>query len=562
MPTTCLVLPGTSASVRGAAAAMALREGEKAKRPIFLFLAEPGEQAHAAALAAERLFGQPSLAFWETRGWHERMLRGVRVTLAVEPHSAQRRALAGRQIDCLAAPSLDEAQPWLCRVPRGGCVLLDSVSNQQAGSKKTDSFFGRFQLEEKDENFVLWRAVQGAAPRFAARPNEAIVVGAGLAGAFTAYELARRGVRPIVLDAGPVPGSGASALAAGLAHPHWQADDAAHYELTRTGFEGLLSLRADVPELAPLIRLDGILDLAVDEEEDAHQRSHAHALGAASHFMLHMQAAAASRTAGRFVRFGGWHYPEGAVVAMGALCRRLLERAGAWVLPHAAVRLYAEDGGWSARNSDGMLLARAPVAAVCAGLASPELAGAPRRAYGLSPLYGRISLVAGSEPLLASGAATGRGYAVQTEGFAGIGATYEAGEWPQLTAHEAHAKNLAAFDLLFAERPDVLAAGFYEGCRAVAKDRMPIAGQLVDWIRTCELAGRLRGAPEEKDIPRLPGLWGVFGLGSRGASWGLAVAALAASQMAGEAVALSKSMQRAVSPARFCAQALGRSGQI
>ena len=47
---------------------MALREGEKAKRPIFLFLAEPGEQAHAAALAAERLFGQPSLAFWEACG--------------------------------------------------------------------------------------------------------------------------------------------------------------------------------------------------------------------------------------------------------------------------------------------------------------------------------------------------------------------------------------------------------------------------------------------------------------------------------------------------------------
>ncbi len=52
-----------------------------------------------------------------------------------------------------------------------------------------------------------------------------LIVGAGLAGAMTAWELAQRGSRAVVVDAGPVPGSGASALHAGLIHPHWQGSD-------------------------------------------------------------------------------------------------------------------------------------------------------------------------------------------------------------------------------------------------------------------------------------------------------------------------------------------------
>lgn len=562
MPKTYLALDGVSPKALAEAASLAKREaGAGGGRPAFLLLAEPGEAAHAAALAAEALFGRPALPFWETRGWHERELSGVRVILAVEQAARQRRALGGRRIDGLAAPSSEAALPWIGRVPLGGWALLDHAAHSPDGADSgaaavAERAFGRFAPSPLVEGLTLWRARQGAPARDAAAPSSALILGAGLAGAFMATELARRGIHSIVIDAGPVPGGGASALAAGLAHPHWQADDAPAYELTRTGVERLLALRAERPELESLIRPEGILDLAADEAEDAQQRAHAETLGAASAFMTRVGREEAARIAGLSARFGGWRYPDGAVVAIGALCRTLFEAAGAWVLPNVSAALVREDGGWAARHPGGALLARAPAAVVCAGMASPDLAGAPDAVYGLSPLYGRISLVASGGLPLRSGAATGRGYLVQAEGFAGIGATYEPGGAPQLSPEAAHEKNLEAFGLLFSERPAGLAAGFYEGCRAVPKDRLPIAGRLVDWQAAKAMAGRLRGTPEEKDVPRLPQLWGVFGLGSRGASWGLAAAALAAAQIAGEVPALPRQLERALSPARFAAQAL------
>ena len=69
--------------------------------------------------------------------------------------------------------------------------------------------------------------------------GEAVVVGAGLAGAAVARALALRGWRVRVLDAGAGPAAGASGVPAGLFAPHVSADDAVPSRLSRAGVRAL-----------------------------------------------------------------------------------------------------------------------------------------------------------------------------------------------------------------------------------------------------------------------------------------------------------------------------------
>lgn len=121
---------------------------------------------------------------------------------------------------------------------------------------------------------------------------------------------------------------------------------------------------------------------------------------------------------------------------------------------------------------------------------------------------------------------------------------------------EAHEHNLSTFDKLTGRRPDVLAAGFYEGVRAVPADRMPLAGR--GWT-VAELEGlAFRGVPEARSIPRAPGLWICAGFGSRGLTWGLACARHVAADVTGDVQALPDRSPRSSIPrasSRSCSRA-------
>lgn len=376
-----------------------------------------------------------------------------------------------------------------------------------------------------------------------------LIVGAGLAGAMTAWELAQRGSRAVVVDAGPVPGSGASALHAGLIHPHWQASDSPLFQLTRAGFEAMTEVLRDFPDaFIP----EGVVDAASSEEEYEKWREAA-AYGRPVHlpgdFASLLTREEASERAGLALSRGGWLYPKAGLVHAGRLARRMLEAAQAQVLTNMPVSLRRREGLWEAVSAQGVVVARAPKAVVCAALATPCVLGLARGTMGLSPLYGRISLLRETDLPELRCALTGDGYVARTEGFCAVGATYEPGEAPDVAVQEAHEHNLSTFDKLTGRRPDVLAAGFYEGVRAVPADRMPLAGR--GWT-VAELEGlAFRGVPEARSIPRAPGLWICAGFGSRGLTWGLACARHVAADVTGDVQALPGSLAAKLDPARF-----------
>ena len=76
---------------------------------------------------------------------------------------------------------------------------------------KSEMTVGRFEPKFKHRRSTAFLST-------ANEPQTAIVIGAGLAGSAVACELASRGVKVQVIDAGPVGASGASALRWGVVH--------------------------------------------------------------------------------------------------------------------------------------------------------------------------------------------------------------------------------------------------------------------------------------------------------------------------------------------------------
>lgn len=109
-----------------------------------------------------------------------------------------------------------------------------------------------------------------------------------------------------------------------------------------------------------------------------------------------------------------------------------LRRRRAQVLTNMPVSLRRREGLWEAVSAQGVVVARAPKAVVCAALATPCVLGLARGTMGLSPLYGRISLLRETDLPELRCALTGDGYVARTEGFCAVGATYEPGEAPTL----------------------------------------------------------------------------------------------------------------------------------
>lgn len=392
-----------------------------------------------------------------------------------------------------------------------------------------------------------------------AKPSRIIVVGAGIAGAFATWELTRRGIRVDVIDGRGAPAAGASALRAGIIHPHWQADDGPTARLTRLGFARMTELLKVFPEAFDAC---GVMDVAQNEMQ---WEQWTKAVAAGRPFAMPTEEArliqrdeAVARTGLPLAR-GGWWFPRAGLVRPSLLVRRLLEASGARVLMGAEVRIDHDEDGWIARFREGGIAARADGVVVAAALDAPALIGADDALYGLTGLYGRISLLRDTDFSGVRAAVTGHGYLSKTEeGFCGVGATYEQGRCPVMSSEDAHGRNLGAFAALLENggMPSVCWGGFYEGVRAVARDRMPSAGPLVLPERLRERI--FRGRPEIRNLPVEPGLWGIFGMGSRGLTWGRLMAEHLASDIAGEPSPLPVSLIRATHPARFIPDELVR----
>jgi tRNA 5-methylaminomethyl-2-thiouridine biosynthesis bifunctional protein len=328
---------------------------------------------------------------------------------------------------------------------------------------KRDCLRGRF-----DPAWPLRRE----APARATDVGDALVIGAGLAGAAAAASLARRGWRVQVLDAAPQPAAGASALPAGLLAPHTSADDGLLSRLSRAGVRmtleqarallregedfagtGVLECRSDprpLPDLGP-----GQEDWQRWSDEVARTLWHA---------------------------AGGWIKPA-------ALVRAWLGQPGIafrGAVPVAALRRGAH--GWQALDPGDAVLAQAPLVVVAAAVDSAMLLG---DRLPLQPVRGQVSwgLHGGDLPLPAT-PVNGNGHFLPDvplpEGRAWLsGSTYVRGDRSLEVRAAEHAANLERLRELVPDAAAALRPFFdrahvraWTGVRCASSDRRPLVGQI------------------------------------------------------------------------------------
>lgn len=372
------------------------------------------------------------------------------------------------------------------------------------------------------------------------------MIGAGLAGAAVCAALARRGWRLTLIDAASGAAQAASALPVGMLSPHVTRAPTASSRLCDIG---VAATRAELARLLPSGA--GWQDTEV-------------------HNLLDDP--------------GQW---PATLVRPGALVQAWLQEAAQTsvleTLWNASVdRLEAHTSAtgqhqWVALDADGQVLAQAPHAVIAAAFGSRALLAplAPQahpQAWPLRPVKGQMTLAALSGPALAAHAVRQNGVFVpcfKDPGLApawptriwAMGSTYERDVNSTHTTAEAHARNGESLAQMNAVAAQGLQAAQAQGrllgwaqVRCTSLDRLPLAGAVPDLARLGDPSHRAllhRGRLPLGQVPRLPGLFSLCALGSRGLTLALPLAQQLAAQMDGAPPTLEASLLRAVDPARF-----------
>ncbi len=382
------------------------------------------------------------------------------------------------------------------------------------------------------------------------------VVGAGIAGAGTAYAARMAGLVPVIFEA-ETPGAGASGNPAGLIMPRLDHDNtpAARFHLHAYLFTTGLLQRFGSELDAPLFAQLGAARLGKNAEEAARLRAMADAGLIPADWIEPCQ--------------DGLVFPQGGVVSPPDFVRSLI---GATEVRRAhAIRIIHCPGGQQGELLLGDHEGRqhGPFDAVVLANGLEALGFLAARTLPLAGSIGQIDLFAAGrapEKALAYGP-----YAAPMPDGKGLvlGATYrplppDAGLfYKPAPSLEASGENLSA---MTAYRPDLtegLGPGQgtpRAGIRCVTPDRVPIAGPLPDW-------GFFSGAYDGLRFGRRgpypvaqyqPGVFALTGLGSRGLVTALLAAAMLMARMTGTPLPVTKDIETALHPARFFIRDLKR----
>jgi tRNA 5-methylaminomethyl-2-thiouridine biosynthesis bifunctional protein len=367
----------------------------------------------------------------------------------------------------------------------------------------------------------IFRSERAADPE---RTGAVVVVGAGLAGAATARQIAERGIAVTVLDGEAIP---PNRIAATVLHcrllPHTDAAGA----LRSVSFNYATAwYDRHHPSRSPggLLQLPGRGMNAARLEQAAARYAHT------GNWVRAVDANTASALAGKPLDSTGLYFPQGRAIDLGRLCTELLHHPLIEVRTGiAACALATDTDRASVATSAGTIDADHIVLCTAAVTNSFE----QTRYLELVPVAGQIDVIQLTRPPAIP--LVGEGFIVPLGNGWGVGATYEHRPWPP---DQASAANLAQFTAWWQRLTGelVLHGGTtpIRGNRAVTSDRRPIVGGVYDFAQQ-----------------RLPRLLLSTGHGSQGTTSAPFAAECIASELAGEFAPATRSELAAISSLRF-----------
>jgi tRNA 5-methylaminomethyl-2-thiouridine biosynthesis bifunctional protein len=409
-----------------------------------------------------------------------------------------------RSVSRLAAPGATAATWSVAAQVRSGLEATGFAVEKAAG------FAGKKEM-------LLARYIRKA--DFASTPRRnAVVIGAGLAGAAICERLCARGWQVRLVERHAAPAQEASGNHAGSFHPLVTPDDCVFARLTRAAF---LSCLNRWPLLENL-RWDrcGVLQLARDAKQEVSQRASIAALALPAEYakcVTREEAAAHAgvpvEAAGLWFAEAGWIQPQSLVNAQLAACGERLER-----IFNKEIKKLDEE------------------AVVILATADDALSPVPHAR--LRRVRGQLTYIP-AEAIEPPHAVVVRGGMVlpPVDGLCVVGASYDLNDEDPAPRASSHAGNLERLERIIPVKARPQPLGGRVGFRSVAPDRLPLVGKLAR------------------------GVYGALGYGSRGLLWSALAAEVLASELEGDPMPMEGTLLNALDPGRFARRARRRIGQ-
>lgn len=453
----------------------------------------------------------------------------------------------------LSAPGASFATFTCARMVRDGLTAAGFVFEKRAGfGRKREMLVGHLARAVPVKEDPPWFP-RGKPATF----REAVVIGAGIAGAAATRRLAERGWRVRVLERHALPAQEASGNHAGILLPvlssEWNA-------LSRLASLGLGYAQRTLERLAlqhPEIdwHPTGVLRLARNERHAAQQLKIAARLNLPADFARWVEPEEGSSLIGARVEQPGWWFSGGGWVNPPHTVRALLDHPGIELTTSVGVKHIERAGeSWRVWDEGGSCVAETGTLILANACAVNELLPG---ALPLVPVRGQISLT----PALAGrdlhAVACREGYVIPVrEGLHCFGASFAHGVFDLAPRLEDHLGNIKRLESILPDwtglAPERLAGRVSHRC--ATPDRLPIAGPLHDaQAFRRDFEGLHLGWSARRFGPAQlhPGLWVTTGHGARGLVWSALLGELIASALAGDPLPLTVDLLHAVHPARF-----------
>lgn len=404
-------------------------------------------------------------------------------------------------------------------------------------------------------------------PEFTPATKRVAVVGAGIAGVTTAWALANRGWQVELIDKQDDLAQEGSGNPAGVILPRISLDHSAEAEFYNSAyFHALRELeKTSVDDTTHNWQMSGVIQLASSERIKKQIKQ----LDVPAELAHAISAERASDISGMTITDEALYYPRAGWLCPQQLCRLLLEQASDRITVHyhrELSRLESVHNRWQLHDvEDGVICETdAVVLANANGVKNIK-----QTAWlAVEAVRGQISyLPATTRSQQIHTPICYEGYILpQRDGQHVMGATFKPGQDSIAVNLPEHEENLAQLEHWLPDITTVDAASLHgrAALRAVASDRMPLVGAVVDIAHFKNTYADLqKGKPASQYPPAIcyAGLYVNVGHGARGLTSCFLSADLIAAQLNNEPLPVSRRVQYALNPTRFMVRAL-KKGQL